>query len=144
MQDVDLDELLELLNKKEELRADKKKLNLESCERFIKTNGIVKGLNRVPNYVIYYTYKRKYKAKLSEQKWSKHHFFRLFNKIFDQVRTGRQRCYLLDGKSFDLSREGLMEAKKYDEEYKVEVKKRRGTYKKRKRRKRVSIPKEES
>jgi len=143
MNTPDLEELLKLLEKKaEEKKAEKSES--DSCKRFIQKNNIVKGLDRVPSYVIYYSYRKEYKAKLGEEKWSKVHFFRLFNKYFDQVRTGRQRYYQLDGKSFDLTREGLIKAKKYDEEYQIKVKKARGTHKVRKRRKSVSVSKEES
>lgn len=143
MNTPDLEELLELLEKKtEEKKAEKSES--DSCKRFIQKNNVVKGLDRVPNYVIYYTYRKHYKAKLGEEKWSKVHFFRIFNKYFDQVRTGRQRYYELDGKTFDLTREGLLKAQKYDEEYKIKVKKARGTYKKRKRRKSVSLSEKES
>jgi hypothetical protein len=127
---TDLDELLKLL---EEQAKDKRtkvkavKSSQESCQRFINNNNIVKGLDRVPNYVIYYTYMQVYRGRLGEEKRSKNHFFRLFNKGFDQARTGKQRYYKLDGKSFDLTRGGLLEAKKYNEEYQIKVKKARGT-----------------
>ena len=142
MSDLDLDELLELLEKEAELRPSKKRYSSkkdnshkDSCARFIRKMNVSKGLERVPNYVIYYTYKKIYKGAINEKKWSKHHFFRLFNKEFQQVRTGKQRYYLLDDGPFDLTREGLLEAKKYDEEYQIEVKKARGTFRpKRKRR----------
>ena len=140
MSDLNLDELLKLLEEEvSEKEQNVEKFNQDSCERFIQKSCIVKGLTRVPNYVIYYHYKKKYKTKQSEELWSKHHFFRLFNPHFEQKRTGKQRVYMLDGNSFDLTREGLLEAKKYDEEYKIKVKKARGTYKKRKRRKRVPV-----
>lgn len=135
---TDLDELLKLLEEQAEAKRTKVKVikssQKDSSQRFIDNKNIVKGLDRVPNYVIYYTYKKVYQGKMGEEKWSKHHFFRLFNKGFTQVRTGKQRYYKLDGKSFDLSRGGLLEAKKYDEEYKIEVKKARGTLSGRKQR----------
>ena len=127
---TDLDELMKLLEEQAQVKRTKVKAvktSQDSCHRFIKDKNIVKGLDRVPNYVIYYTYKKVYGGKMGEEKWSKHHFFRLFNKGFEQARTGKQRYYKLDGKSFDLTRAGLLEAKKYDEEYKIEVKKARGT-----------------
>jgi len=145
----DLDSLLELLEDRSRERAKQAKAipsKEESCGRFIRKNGITKGIGRVPNYVIYFTYRTKYKIKLGEEKWSKVHFFRLFNKRFDQARTGKQKYYLLDEKSFDLTREGLLEAKKFDKEYTIQIKKERGTYKKPKlkRKRKVSVPKEDS
>jgi hypothetical protein len=132
----DLDELLKLLEDQvEEKKAEVEKFNQDSCERFISKMNVRQGLEKVPNYVIYYTYRKKYKASLGEERISKIHFFRLFNKLFNQTRVGKQRYYLLDG-PFDLSREGLLEAKKFDKEYTIEIKKARGTYKAPKRRRR--------
>lgn len=134
MSTPDLDELLKLLEEKVETKkVEKVRSNLDSCDRFIQKMNVRMGLEKVPNYVIYYTYKKKYKAALGEEKLSKIHFFRLFNKKFEQKRVGKQRRYALDG-PFDMSREGLLEAKKFDQEYTIEVKKARGTYKKPKRR----------
>ena len=133
---ADLDELLELVSKKlEEKEAEKSpKPQTESVKRFIETMNIRKGLDRIPNYVIYYTYKKKYKKAEGEEKWSKVHFFRLFNKYFDQARVGKQRYYVLDGSSFDLTREGRIEAKAYDESYKRKVAIKTGKHKPKKRR----------
>lgn len=144
---ADLDELLKLLEERSEQRANESKtLNEDSTKRFIRVKGIMQGLDRVPSYVVYYTYRTKYKPKMGEEKWSKVHFFRLFNKYFDQARTGKQRFYKLDGKSFDLTREGLLEAKKFDEEYTIQIKKERGTYKSTnsKGKRDVSVPKDKS
>lgn len=133
---ADLDELLELVSKKlEDKEAEKSpKPQTESVKRFIETMNIRKGLDRIPNYVIYYTYKKKYKKAEGEEKWSKVHFFRLFNKYFDQARVGKQRYYVLDGSSFDLTREGRIEAKAYDEAYKRKIAIKTGKYKQKKRR----------
>jgi len=133
---TDLDELLKLLEKKiEDKEAEKSpKPHKESVQRFIETMGICKGLDRIPNYIIYYTYKKKYKKAEGEEKWSKVHFFRIFNKYFDQARVGKQRYYILDGSSFDLTREGRIEAKAYDNEYKRKVSIKNGTYRAKKKR----------
>lgn len=137
---TDLDELLELLNKRvEEKEAEKspKPEKKESVQRFIENKHIRKGLDRVPNYVIFFTYMKKYKARVGEEKWSKVHFFRLFNRYFDQARVGKQRYYVLDGSSFDLTREGRIEAKAYDQEYRRQVGIKTGKIKLRKRRKAI-------
>jgi hypothetical protein len=145
MSKPDLDELLKILEENQEKRQAKSEaLNEDSTKRFIRKNGLIQGLDRIPNYIIYYTYRTKYKPKMGEEKWSKVHFFRLFNKYFDQARTGKYRFYKLDGKSFDLTREGLLEAKKFDEEYTIQIKKERGTYKKPKRKGKVSLSKSKS
>lgn len=138
MSTPDLDELLKLLEDKvEEKKTEKVKSNLDSCDRFIEKMNVKQGIERVPNYVIYYTYRKVYKKSLGEESASKIHFFRMFNKRFNQVRVGKQRYYLLEG-PFNMSREGLLEAKKFDQEYTIEVKKARGTYKKPKRKYRKS------
>jgi hypothetical protein len=135
---ADIDELLKLLDEKiDKLEADKtasKPIN-ESTERFIKTCNIKNGVDRISNDIIYYTYQKKYVASMGEEKWSKVHFFRLFNKHFNQVRTGKQRYYLLDGDSFDLTREGRIEAESYNKEYHYQVGLKTGKIKRRKRRK---------
>ena len=140
---ADIDELLKLVDQKlQEKEAEKSpKPSTESTKRFIEKMNVRKGLDRVPNYVIYFTYKKKYRKAEGEEKWSKVHFFRLFNRIFDQARVGKQRYYLLEGSSFDLTREGLIEAKAYDETYtkniglktgRIKPKKRRGRPRKQK------------
>ena len=137
---VDLDELLDILeNKLKEKEAEKSPTleKKESVQRFIEKKSIRKGLDRVPNYVIFFTYMKKYKAEVGEEKWSKVHFFRLFNRYFDQARVGKQRYYVLDGSSFDLTREGRIEAKAYDQEYRRKVGIKTGKIKLRKRRKAV-------
>jgi len=137
---TDLDELLELLEKKvQEKEAEKspKPEQKESTRRFIENCNVRKGLDRVPNYVIFFTYMKKYRARIGEEKWSKVHFFRVFNRYFDQARVGKQRYYVLDGSSFDLTREGRIEAKAYDKEYRRQVGLKTGKIKLRKRRKAV-------
>jgi hypothetical protein len=80
---------------------------------FVDEFKLISGVDRIPNYVIYFTYKERFGGELS-----KIEFFRQFNKEFISVRTGKQRCYLLDKSSFDLSREGLLEAEHHGEKEK--------------------------
>ena len=96
------------------------------------------GLERVPTYVIFYTYRVKWQGIYRSHKANKIVFFRAFNKHFSQVRTGKQRYYLLDGEAFDLTREGLLEAKHYDEK----TKKQRETFKQTRKRKKSESKKE--
>lgn len=135
---VDLEELLKAVEDKIKQKEEEKgikKPTKESTKRFIENMHIRRGLDRVPNYVIFFTYMKKYKAEAGEEKWSKVHFFRVFNRYFDQARVGKQRYYVLDGSSFDLTREGRIEAKAYDEEYRQEIGLKTGRIKRRKRRK---------
>lgn len=115
MSDLELNRLLEVLD-----RAEKKKERLvkrqdkNSVERFISDLNLKTGLELVPTYVIFYTYKKKWKDTNKEKKLNKIVFFRAFNKHFTQIRTNKQRYYLLDSSSFDMTREGIIEAKQYN------------------------------
>ena len=81
--------------------------------RFIKEFNIRSGLDRIPLYVIYYAYREKFMGDLS-----KIEFFRQFKKVFTQRRTGKQRVYLLDKSSFDMSREGILNAEFHNKDKK--------------------------
>ena len=125
---TELDKLMDLLEKRvEEKRKTVKQNKLDSCDRFVTKHKIKQGSLRIPVFVIFYTYMKVYKAAPLEEKWSRRHFFRLFKKKFEQRRTGKQRYYLLDADCFDMSREGKLRAKKYDEEYRRNIKIKRGT-----------------
>lgn len=87
--------------------------SLHQVGGFIEEFAVTSGPDRIPNFIIYYFYKEKYNGELS-----KIEFFRQFKKEFKQVRTGKQRCYLLDGKSFTLTREDMIEAKFHDKKEK--------------------------
>jgi hypothetical protein len=119
MLDKKLDELLDLLQKVE-AKAEVEKSGC-SFEKFVLEYGIRSGLTRVPNYLIYSLYDSNYK-----NAYGKNHFFRLMSSRFKSVRTGKQRAYLLDGSSFDLSREGKLKAKHYDKEKRIEKKSKKG------------------
>jgi hypothetical protein len=103
-EEYDLQDLLELIEEKDSEKSPDL-LSKKELQDFYDKYKIRDGIERVPNYVIYYTYKVKYKGYMS-----KIEFFRQLKKNFIQVRTGKQRCYLLDGESFDMSREGKLEA----------------------------------
>jgi hypothetical protein len=114
---ISTDEILDLLESVKEGKVSPPIQN--KCSSFIEQYNIKKGIDRIPNYVIYYSYSNGCGSALSRVE-----FFRNFNKLFTSVRTGKQRYYLLDSYSFDLSREGLLRAKYYDKEQKEEVKKK--------------------
>lgn len=124
MSDINLlsiDELLDLLDDSDsyESLVSKEK----SVNKFIRENGIISGQIKVPTYVIYYHYKRKWK--LQAKKLSKIAFFREFNKLFDQVRTKNTRYYLLNDGIFNLDKESLDEAKGSDKRYEKKTKKQK-------------------
>lgn len=140
MKTNELDELLAALEDavdKKKKTVKKKKASTNDVFAFISKNNIRAGLDRVPNYVIFFTYMTKYKLSVGNEKVSKIYFFRLFSKKFESRRVGKQRYYALDKSQFDLSREGLIEAKAYDEKYERNIKIKTGKIKPRLRRKRV-------
>lgn len=117
---ADLDELLKLLEqevqkKREDVKASSP--SKDTFERFIETMGVVRGPDRIPNYVVFYTYKKIYKKALGEKRYSKVFFFKCMSKFFDSARVGKQRYYLLDKSVFDMTKEGKLIAKEYNNEY---------------------------
>lgn len=112
MSDYDLQDLLDLLEEKEPEKAPDLPVDSE-ISGFINEYKIRSGTCRIPTYVIYYTYKEKYDGELS-----KIQFFREFKKEFIQRRTGKQRVYLLDASSFDMSRDNLIEAEFHNKDSK--------------------------
>jgi hypothetical protein len=114
-----LDELLKLVDEAEQKQQRSVKNKDEnSVNRFISDLEIKTGLERIPTFVIYYTYKKVWFNKVKDKKVNKIVFFRAFNKLFTQHRTNKQRYYLLDGDPFDLTREGLLEAENFDKRLK--------------------------
>lgn len=107
--DYTLQELIDLIGEDSEKSPNLHQDN--KLQDFYDKLNIRAGVDRIPNYIIYYTYKVGYKGELS-----KIEFFRQFKKDFIQVRTGKQRSYMLDGESFNLTEEGKIEAKFYDKE----------------------------
>ncbi len=109
-----VEDLLKLLEESDESPASSvDKVDKTKIDDFIGAYFITEGPCRIPTHVIYYTYKVKYGGDLS-----KIEFFRQFKKKFEQRRTGRQRVYMLDESSFDMSREGLIEAEFFAESHK--------------------------
>ena len=108
-EDYDLHDLLRLLETDPEKGPDLVIEEVSKISKFIREFKIHSGVDRIPVHVVYYTYKELFGGELS-----KIEFFRQFKKDFIQRRTGKQRVYLLDGKSFDLSREGLILAEHHN------------------------------
>lgn len=116
-----LEDLLELIEQKskdkEEDNSKDKKVHW-SIKKFIREHSIERGLDRVPTYVLFYHYRKLWTKTTNQNKVNKIVFGRGLKALgFEQVRTGKQRYYLLDGSRLDLSREVLLEAKYYDERY---------------------------
>jgi len=63
--------------------------------RFIQYFGLIRGMQKVPNYVLYYLYRVKYKIYGKKVKLTE--FFRHFKKHFEDRRSGNQRYYLIGG-----------------------------------------------
>lgn len=114
-----LEDLLKLVDEAEDKQQRSVKNKDEnSVNRFISDLDIKTGLERIPTFVIYYTYKKIWYNKVKDKKVNKIVFFRAFNKLFTQYRSNRQRYYLLDPAPFDMSREGMLEAENFDKRLK--------------------------
>jgi hypothetical protein len=130
MSNITNEEILDFLEKIEEDYKNKKIRKIKSkdsssVKRFVKDKNINIGLDKIPTYVIFYTYSTQWTdSTYRQKKVNKIVFFRAFNKCFIQTRTGKQRYYLLNKESFDLSREGLLKAKKFEERYNEKKEKR--------------------
>jgi len=123
MSNASLKELLDLLDKSQEEAksspAQKKKATKEwTVTKFVREFNITAGPKRIHNYIIFYYYRTKYSVD-PRNLLGKIGFFKILSKMFPRARVGKQRYYLLDPSSFDLSREGKLEAKYYDQAYKI-------------------------
>jgi hypothetical protein len=126
MSDLSVEELLLVIEEAEEKKKRSvKNLDMNSVNRFISDLNIKTGLERIPTYVIFYTYTKKWVNKKKDKKANKVVFFRAFNKEFISTRSNKQRYYLLDPTSFDLTREGIIEAESFDRRLKSGKKEKR-------------------
>lgn len=127
-EDYKTEELLELIGE-EPQKKEAPSLDTDSkIKDFINRYNLNIGLDRIPTYVVYYMYKVKYRGELS-----KIEFFRQFKKEgFIQVRTGRQRSYLLDCNDLIITREDRLEAEYYEKKEKNKKKSRKISRSKRK------------
>jgi len=126
--EVTSEELIELLKKAQEERKDPKKKKVKrayTVQKFIDKYNVKPGEDRVPGFIIYYTYKIKWTEEYGRNKVSKDTFFKEFKKQFEQRRTGKGRFYLVNKNSFDVSHQGTLEAKYYDEKYHKRQKEKR-------------------
>ena len=108
-----VEDLLKLLEEPDESPVSSLSDSDSKIKDFINEFKITSGVDRVDNSMLWYTYKKVYGGELS-----KIEFFRQLKKQFIQVRTGKKRSYMLDKRSFDYSREGLIEAEFFAKENK--------------------------
>ena len=113
MQGLTTQELLDLLEESSKSEQKPQEVASTPIDGFISNLNIEHGEDKVPTHVIYYTY-----CQTAKEPISKVHFFKLFSKKFTLYRKRHQRCYLLNPQSFDLSREGLLLAEKFNNDYK--------------------------
>lgn len=109
MNDKTLEELLELIKENETqgetpafpievTKVDKPKKLMRSVERFLQDNNVGPGLVKYPTYVVYYIYCdfcRTHNYTNISNRASRVQFGRLAAKLFDRVRHGKQRFYML-------------------------------------------------
>lgn len=104
--DIDVDELLDILNNPE--RKHQERRDKTAVTAFIRHNKIESGDVKVPTHIIFYKYIQWAIAK-GYKKWGYTEFFRTFGKYFKQIRTNKQRYYLLNN-VFDLSLQNELRA----------------------------------
>lgn len=82
--------------------------------KFIQEVKIEHGRVPVANFLIYHHYCKKWSPQ--GNKLSYIEFFRQFNKVFDQRRTGSTRYYMLNKGIFSIDKESINDAKQFREE----------------------------
>jgi len=121
LKDLTLDQLLGLLGDSD---SNESLITVKKPRRstFIKDFKIIPGPDKIPNYLIFYYYRRIWRKELKKK--SKIGFFREFNKLYESGRTNSYRFYYLDNSDniFDMSEESLSIAKKYESKYNIMIK----------------------
>ena len=87
---------------------------------FIREYCITDGPTSVPSFKIYYDYCKRWNP--HGNKLSKIQFFRVFNKVHKVKRTNTIRYYNLNQGEFNLEKDSLDEAKRFDERYRKRIK----------------------
>lgn len=72
-----------------------------TVKKFCKHYGVTAGDYRIPSFLIYMVYRRLFTNVDTSAKIRPIPFFKSFNKLFTQVRTGKQRYYMINT-DFDL------------------------------------------
>ena len=137
-----LEELLDLIDREEQALQGGPKKQTEVKDRvnkyaykFIQENGIAPGENKYPNFLIFYHFRMWCQKKNYYKRHGLTEFFRTFNRYFEQVRTGRQRYYLLDD-TLPNDEETIKKAKLHNKIYRG---KRRGQREKKQQKKQDKI-----
>lgn len=93
-------------------KKEKKRKENETVLAFIRAKSITSGLVRVPTYKIFHEYQVMWTARNRNDKIGRTGFFRIFSRYFEQIRTGKQRYYLLND-CFDMSEESMKRAENH-------------------------------
>jgi hypothetical protein len=126
MNDIDLDELKNLIEREEESKkpsAQPKERENKDVLKFIRDTQLAPGNNKIPTFVIYYVFTR-WNLKHWRRRWRKEEFFRTFKKHFEQKRSGNQRYYMIND-AIEVTKELYEKAEKYDKTYKRKKDKKR-------------------
>ena len=91
----------------------------KSLRDFIQDYQIIDGKTKVPNYKIYHEYMKLWRPQRA--KLSKIEFFRRFNKYFKIHRTKTTRFYLLKRGIFNIDKDNIDDAKRFDERYRKKI-----------------------
>jgi len=94
--------------KKIKRRKPRLRVDNPTIMAFIRKYTIQPGEKRIPSYKIYHEYFVVWSGRRKIEKLGRSAFFRVFSKYFKQVRTGRQRYYLLND-CFDMMDKKLLE-----------------------------------
>lgn len=117
--DLSVEDLINLAQKSQEpVVMDE----LTEASKFIYELSIRHGDSKIPAQLIYYTYKQ-WKG-WDKRPQPKPYFFRDFSKYFESVRSSDGINYLLDPKSFDLSKEAYWLTRKDAREQRAKNKKK--------------------
>lgn len=111
-----IDELLKLVQSREKTGRKEPEEN-KSTNQFIKEMGIESGTHAVPNYLIFYIYRRVWRPEEDKRKAKKITFFQTFGKHLPDYRHGKQRFYMIKEGIFDVNEEVLKQAEIYDKQY---------------------------
>jgi hypothetical protein len=127
MSDKSIEELLKLVSENKPSAPSKRVTgNNKTVLKFIQDLNIESGTVKVPNFVIFYYYRRIWNSAMDQQRYktSKHAFFVTFGKHFVQHRQANQRYYLIKEGIFDLSEEAQKKADEYDRNHWAKAKKK--------------------
>lgn len=112
LEDLSIEDLEELISESSE-EVEQKEPD-PAVMRYIKAKGLDHGKAPVMNAIIYYDYYNKFEP-TSTKKLSYIQFFREFNKVFDQRRTGKTRYYMLQPGIYSLDKESIDVARQFRE-----------------------------